>query len=142
MDADGLDVRDRAMARAGRVLARRPHSAAELERRLARIAPAEVIEGVVADLERLGYVDDAALALSLAGRRLGDGWGSLRVAHDLERLGIPAEAAADAMAQAEGDEPGAARALVRARGLEHDPRRAWALLARRGFREDAIEIDG
>ena len=136
-----MDVRDRAMARAGQALARRQHSAAELHRRLAAVAPAEVVEGVVADLERLGYVDDGALARSLASGRLAQGWGSLRVAHDLERLGIPAEAAAEALAQAEAKEPGAAAALVRARGLEADPRRAWALLARRGFREDAIEID-
>jgi glycine/serine hydroxymethyltransferase len=59
-------------------------------------AVAELIDRVLADLRELGYVDDAALARALAARRLEDGWGALRVEHDLERLGIGGEGARDA----------------------------------------------
>ena len=97
-------------------------------------------EGVIADLGRLGYLDDAALARSLAERRLADGWGAARVEWDLARLGIEGEPALEAVALARQGESEAARGLVERRGLGGDPRRAWALLARRGFAEDAIEI--
>ena len=77
--SDQEDARERALARAGRALAQRPRSEAEIRRRLAGVAPAAVCEGVIVDLGRLGYLDDAALARSLAERRLADGWGAARV---------------------------------------------------------------
>ena len=131
--------RDRALALAGRELARRPLSAARLRERLARVAPGEVCDAVVADLERLGYVDDEALARTLAEQRLTDGWGRLRVEADLERLGVGGEPREAALARASEGEVAAARALL-ARSLVGGPaaaRRAWGLLARRGFSEDA-----
>ena len=57
------DVRERALDAAGKALARRALSRAALESRLAGVAPPEVCAAVVSDLERLGYVDDEALAL-------------------------------------------------------------------------------
>src|SRR3954451_24040188 len=99
MTSDGIDdpaggrsPGERALALAGRELARRPLSRARLRERLTRVAPDEGCEAVVSDLERLGYVDDDALALSLADQRLADGWGRARVESDLERLGIAAPA--------------------------------------------------
>jgi regulatory protein len=128
------------MARAARDLARRPRSAEELRTRLGRVTAPEVAESVVDDLERIGYVDDAALARALADRRLAHGWGRARVEADLARLGIEGEAAADALRTAEAGEPeAAARLLARDPSLGRDPRRAWALLARRGFGESVAE---
>ena len=49
------------MRRAGSVLARRARSEAELARSLAPVAPPEVVEGVLADLRGLGYLDDLSL---------------------------------------------------------------------------------
>ena len=115
--SDQEDARERALARAGRALAQRPRSEAEIRRRLAGVAPAAVCEGVIADLGRLGYLDDAALARSLAERRLADGWGAARVEWDLARLGIEGEPALEAVALARQGESEAARELVERRGL-------------------------
>src|SRR5215475_10983684 len=98
---DGRSARERALALAGRELARRPLSRARLRERLARVAPDDVCEAVVADLEGLGYLDDGALALSLAEQRLADGWGRARVETDLERLGVVGPARAAALDHAE-----------------------------------------
>ena len=89
-------------------------------------------EAVIADLERLGYVDDAALARSLAERRLAQGWGAARVECDLARLGVEAEPALEAVALARQGEAEAARALVERRGLaviRVAPGRCWRAAA-------------
>jgi SOS response regulatory protein OraA/RecX len=130
--------RDEVMALAAHDLARRARSAAELRARLARVAPDDVAAGVVDDLEQLGYVDDAALARALVERRLASGWGGARVEADLERLGIRGEAASAALELAAEQEPAAAAALL-VRERPAGVRRAWALLARRGFSADAAE---
>jgi regulatory protein len=127
------------MRRAGAALARRARSEAELARTLGAVAPPEVVSGVLDDLRALGYLDDAALALALAERRLESGWGSLRVRADLERLEIEGEAARAGTERAEAGERAAAERLLEARRLASDRRRAAALLARRGFIEDTAE---
>jgi regulatory protein len=135
-DREG-DARDSAMAAAGRALAQRDRSRAELARRLASTAPPEIVTEVVGDLERMGYLDDARLAASLAARRLEAGWGSLRIAADLERLGVEA---ADAVVLAARGEHAAASALLasrHARGRTLAQR--FGLLARRGFLPETIE---
>jgi SOS response regulatory protein OraA/RecX len=127
------------MRRAGTVLARRARSEAELARALAPIAPPEVVEGVLGDLRSLGYLDDAGLACALAERRLESGWGTLRVGADLERLEITGDAARAGLSVAAQGERAAAERLLTARRVAGDRRRAAALLARRGFSEDAAE---
>src|SRR4051812_48720711 len=104
------DVRERALDAAGKALARRALSRAALETRLAGVAPPEVCAAVVSDLERLGYVDDQALALALAEQRLASGWGPGRVEADLERLAVGEEAARAGVRAAEAGEEAAARA--------------------------------
>ena len=131
------DARDSAMAVAGRALAQRDRSRAELIARLGSAAPAEIVAEVVADLERMGYVDDARLAASLAARRLEAGWGSLRIAADLQRLGV---SAAEALAAAERGEREAATALLGSRhGRGRTPTQRFGLLVRRGFLAETIE---
>jgi regulatory protein len=133
-----LEPREAAMRRAGTALARRARSEAELARALAPVAPPEVVEGVLADLRALGYLDDTALACALAERRLASGWGPLRVRADLEQLEIEGDAARTGIAAAEADERTAAERLLELRAASGDVRRAASLLTRRGFGEDVI----
>ena len=80
--------RARAGARRGRQGAGAPGALARGARGAARAASRRPrsAQAVVDDLERLGYVDDEALALALAEQRLASGWGPGRVEADLERL--------------------------------------------------------
>jgi regulatory protein len=134
------EQRERALAAAGRALARRPLSRATLEARLARVAPAEVCRAVVDDLERVGYVDDESLALALAEQRLAAGWGAGRVEADLERLAVDEEAARLGVRAAEAGEEGAARALLASRAAAgRTPAQRLGLLARRGFSAETAE---
>lgn len=130
------------MRRAGTVLARRARSEAELARSLAHVAPPDVVRGVLDDLRALGYLDDRALACALAVRRLGSGWGPLRVRADLERLEIEGDAARAGIAVAGAGERAAAERLLDLRAAptrgSSDVRHAASLLARRGFGEDVI----
>jgi regulatory protein len=134
------DVRERALDAAGKALARRALSRAALEARLAGVAPAEVCEAVVNDLERLGYVDDEALALALAEQRLASGWGPARVEADLERLAVGEVAARAGVRAAEAGEEAAARALLASRAAAgRTPAQRLGLLGRRGFSAEAAE---
>jgi len=134
------DVRERALDAAGKALARRALSRAALEARLAGVAPPEVCAAVVCDLERLGYVDDQALALALAQQRLASGWGPGRVEADLERLAVGEEAARAGVRAAEAGEEAAARALLASRAAAgRTPAQRLGLLGRRGFSAEAAE---
>ena len=134
------DVRERALDAAGKALARRALSRAALESRLAGVAPPEVCAAVVSDLERLGYVDDEALALALAEQRLASGWGPGRVEADLERLAVGEEAARAGVRAAEAGEVAAARALLASRAAAgRTPAQRLGLLGRRGFSAEAAE---
>ena len=134
------DVRERALDAAGKALARRALSRAALESRLAGVAPPEVCAAVVSDLERLGYVDDEALALALAEQRLASGWGPGRVEADLERLAVGEEAARAGVRAAEAGEEAAARALLASRAAAgRTPAQRLGLLGRRGFSAEAAE---
>ena len=137
------DVRERALDAAGKALARRALSRAALEARLAGVASARGLRRpCVDDLERLGYVDDEALALALAEQRLASGWGPGRVEADLERLAVarprrapgcapPRRARRQRRARCSprAPRPGARRPAARAAGA--------ARLQRRGRRERA-----
>jgi len=134
------EVRERVLDAAGKALARRALSRAALESRLAGVAPPEVCAAVVSDLERLGYVDDEALALALAEQRLASGWGPGRVEADLERLAVGEEAARAGVRAAEAGEEAAARALLASRAAAgRTPAQRLGLLGRRGFSAEAAE---
>src|SRR4051812_15923366 len=104
------DTRERVLDAAGKALARRALSRAALAERLAKVASPDVCQAVLDDLERLGYVDDEALALALAEQRLASGWGPGRVEADLERLAGGGAAAAVGIRAPEAGEGGASRA--------------------------------
>jgi regulatory protein len=134
------DAREKVLDAAGKALARRALSRAALAARLADVASPEVCQAVLDDLERLGYVDDEALALSLAEQRLASGWGPGRVEADLERLAVGEAAARVGVRAAEAGEVEAARALLASRAAAgRTPAQRLGLLARRGFTADAAE---
>jgi SOS response regulatory protein OraA/RecX len=65
------------------------------------------------------------------GRGYGDDW----IRHDLSRHGVDAETAAGAIATLEPEAARAARIVAR----RPDERKAAALLARKGFGDDAVQ---
>lgn len=125
-----------ALATAGRALERRDLSRRGLDERLrARgVAPDARREALVA-LEGAGYVDDARLARARAESLAGRGFADRAVEARLLADGLAPELvrATLAMLPPEGER---ARALA---ASAPDARRAWSLLARRGFDPDTIE---
>jgi SOS response regulatory protein OraA/RecX len=107
-----------------RALRAADRSRAELDARLERQGIEETARRETLDsLERLGYLDDARTAALRAERLADRGYGDAYIRADLERRGLPAEAALGAL------EPEAERATrFTSRGA------GW--LARRGFASD------
>jgi SOS response regulatory protein OraA/RecX len=128
--------RSEALALAGRTLRRRDLSLRRLSERLERagVAPAAGRSALLA-LSEARIVDDARLADGRAATLAERGWGNAAIAGRLEAEGIPEADAGFAIAKLE---PETARA-ARAAGAVSDPRKAWALLTRRGFDEETIE---
>lgn len=136
---------DEAMA----FLQRRLHSRSELRRKLMRkeFGP-EIVDAVLADLERMGYVDDARFAktkaLSAAEHRK---QGRRRAFLELMKAGVGGETAREAVEEvySEADSLGIARELARKQAprlLKLDRavarRRLIGMLQRRGFEYEAI----
>jgi regulatory protein len=133
---DAAPDREAAIERAVRALARRDHSAAELDAKLARAGVSDAVRAdAVEMLERVGYVDDGRFAVEravlLAERGYGDEW----IRSDLEARGIARETAEGALAALEPESERAVRTASKA----GDAVRRAPLLARRGFSDDSIE---
>lgn len=142
--SSGSDPQAAAWERAVRLLAARDHSEHDVRVRLnAADLPAAAIDAAVARLIAAGYLDDAAVALRLAERRVRDGFGSERVRADLTAHGVPEDRQEAALAVAVADEEARARTVLTRRGLEgrdvHTRARAARFLHRRGFPEDVVE---
>jgi regulatory protein len=133
-----------------RLIQQRHHSTAEVQRKLARRQQwgEPVIQSVLADLQRLGYLDDArfagARAASAAGHKR---FGRRRALGELLRSGVPAALASAAIESVYGqlDSTSIARSLAlkhAARLRRLDPvvarRRLVGMLQRRGFDYDSI----
>lgn len=87
-----------------RVLSRREHSAAELTLKLARrghdaAVTAEVVDRLKAD----GWQSDARYAEVLVRSRIGQGYGPLRIEHELAQAGVTDAIARQALAAAAPD---------------------------------------
>jgi regulatory protein len=137
-------VVDAAERRALRLIARRPRSRTELDRRLGEwgLGPADAA-GVLERLGSVGLVDDDALAGAVVSARRADGYGRLRIRHDLGRIGIDGPTtAAHAATTAEAEVERARAALGARRAPATDDaagvRRAAGYLARRGFDADTV----
>ena len=122
-------------------LGHRDRTIAEVRRHLERkrVEPA-AIDGALAELGRLGYLDDARYAQRFAeDRRRLDAWGAERIERRLVALGVPPEVAAAAIGTNDDhDELAAAVDLLRRRigrppDTDRDRERALGLLARRGY---------
>jgi regulatory protein len=122
-------------------LGHRDRTAAEIRRYLERkrVEPA-AIDGAIAELERMEYVDDARFARRFAeDRRRLDGWGADRIERRLLALGVEPAVAGEALATGDAhDELAAALEVLRAK-VRRPPRtdrerdRALGVLARRGY---------
>ena len=122
-------------------LGHRDRTVAEVRRHLERkrVEPA-AIDGALAELGRLGYLDDTLYAQRFAeDRRRLDAWGAERIERRLVALGVPPEVAAAAIGMSDDhDELAAAVELLRRRigrppDTDRDRERALGLLARRGY---------
>jgi regulatory protein len=145
-----MEKAEQALAYVVRVLARRDHSIAELERKLRdRGFPAGVSAEVIARLTESGCLDDRRFAEQWAESavRNGRGFGP-RIRLELIRRGVPREIVAEVVAgiSAAYDEHETLSALVTRKFAGFDPesasdrdkRRVVAYLQRRGFSTAAI----
>jgi regulatory protein len=128
-------VRDEALAVSTRALARREHTRRSLAERLQRadIGESEA-EEVLAELERLGLLDDGRFALERARMLAERGKGDAAIRFDLERSGVSASVVEEALARLDPERERAER-LVGRRGATPATAR---LLAGRGFDEDVV----
>jgi regulatory protein len=141
-----LNEKERTRARnaAYRLLTYRPRSHAELEQKLReRQFNEAVIEFVLADLERLGYVNDRQFAGQWAAGRLRlRGFGRRRIEQELRRKGIAHEVIREAINEAvpaEDEREAAVKAAekklrtMQSVGSDVRRRRLAGFLERKGF---------
>jgi len=133
---------ERALELALRHLGRRDRTEAELRRHLAaRDVGAAQADAALAEVARMGYLDDARYARTFAeDRRNLDGWGAERIERKLLALGVDREHIAAALGARDGtDELQAALELLRRRyrdvvpAGERERERALAMLVRKGY---------
>jgi SOS response regulatory protein OraA/RecX len=125
-----------ALALAGRTLRRRDLSLRRLSERLERAGVAPAAErSALAALTEARIMDDRRLAGRRAGALAERGWGDAAIAARLQAEGIPDPEAGAAIRDLE---PETGRAARTAGGLT-DPRKAGAMLMRRGFDEETIQ---
>ena len=133
---------ERALELAFRHLGKRDRTEAELRRHLAAKDVGErEADAAIAEVTRMGYVDDARYARTFAeDRRNLDGWGVERIQRRLLALGIDREHVAAAVGGREGaDELEAALGLLRRRFRdgalegERERERALGMLVRKGY---------
>ena len=137
------DSADAAEDAALRILRGAGQSAATLQRKLERRGyMAEAAGEAVRRCAASGYVDDAAMAASVAGRHRRAGHGRGRVAADLRARGVAAELITEALDGQDGTEEAAALAVAQqlweraGTSGSHDRRarmRVAGALQRRGF---------
>jgi SOS response regulatory protein OraA/RecX len=125
-----------ALAVAGRALRTRDLSRKRLGERLERAGVAPAAEqDVIAALVEAGALDDERLAVRRAQALAERGWGNAVVAERLRHEGIAESEIQPALAALDPELERAARVIAKVGA----PRKAWALLARRGFDSDTIE---
>lgn len=135
---------NRARERALYLLGLRDYACGELEKKLYTEASPEIAAAVIARLQEVGLLDDAAYARRLA-RHLMEvkQYPRRRIEQELRHRGIDALTVADALAELDGDDLQQALALLEKKYYNklktpEDRRRTVAALARRGFSYGAI----
>lgn len=132
---------ERALELAVGHLGKRDRTAAEIRRHLAaKDVGAPAAEAAVAELERMGYLDDNRYARTFAeDRRALDAWGPERIQRRLLELGVDPEHVAAAIGERDGEaELEAALELLRRRcrevpSSERERERALRVLVRKGY---------
>jgi regulatory protein len=132
---------DRALELAVGHLGKRDRTAAEIRRHLAAKNVGEAAaQDAVAELERMGYLDDARYARVFAeDRRALDAWGPERIERRLLELGVDGGHIAAAIGERDGEtELAAALDLLRRRcrtvpANERERERALGMLVRKGY---------
>ena len=132
---------ERALELAVGHLGKRDRTAAEIRRHLTgNDVSAEAADAAVAELERMGYLDDVRYARTFAeDRRALDGWGHERIERRLLELGVDREHIAAAVGERDGEEElEAALELLRRRlrtapSSERERERALGMLVRKGY---------
>lgn len=135
-EAERLAAEERALRRAARLVGRRSHATGELEGKIARADGPDAARAAVERLAELGAVDDERHAAQVARQRLADGWGPLRIRHDLEAAGVEPGLIETAL---DGLDPAAVEAAAAIAVGPRSGAEAWRRLAARGFDEDAAE---
>jgi regulatory protein len=122
--------RAEALSTAGRALAQRPLSRRRLSERLQRrgVAPSAEREAV-GTLAAAGVLDDARLARVRAAGLADRGWGDIAISARLRAEGIAEADVGRALDELRAETE---RAVALAAAIR-DRRKAWSLLARRGF---------
>lgn len=121
---------------ATRALSRHDRTRGELEERLAGAGVDEAgRERALETLERMGYVDDARVALARAEALASRGQGDEAIRFDLERRGVEPDVIAEALAALEPELLRAERLVERLGATPKLP----AQLRRKGFSEEALE---
>ncbi len=135
---------NRARERALYLLGLRDYASGELEQKLHTESAPEIAAAVVARLQEVGLLDDAAYAHRLA-RHLTEykQYSRRRVEQELRRRGIDSATVCDAVSALESDDFQQALALLEKKyynklNTPEDRQRTTAALARRGFTYSAI----
>ena len=128
--------RAEALAVAGRALRTRDMSRRRLAERLERAVDPAAAKESLAALSGAGLVDDGRFARARAEGLAGRGYGDAAIRHDLERQGVDAELAEDALTELE-PELERARRLVERRG---GGLRTARYLSSKGFGGEALEL--
>jgi len=138
----------RAKQKALKLLEHRPHSRAEIGRRLSRAGFAEdVVEETLTRLEDLGLIDDAQFSRSWVNHRLaGKAMGKVRIKWELRQKGVPAEVAEEALSAVDADAEYQSALDAARRRWQKDKapderarrRRLASFLRRQGFDWDVI----
>jgi regulatory protein len=128
--------RAEALAGATQALSRRDFTRRRLTERLrARGVRESEAEDAVTTLARAGLVDDERLARRRAQVLAERGWGDAAIEARLRSEAVPAEYVSAALAELTPESERAGGLAPKA----SDRRKAWALLARRGFSPETIE---
>jgi len=131
------DRLEKALGEALRILARREYTRRELQRKLTeRDYPEDVVEEVLDEMERAGYVDDREYARRFWETR--EEWGYMRIRHELLRRGIDEAVFEKIIVYDEKTEYRRAMNLIRSWMPGLTARQLEGRLVRRGFREDLV----
>jgi len=136
-----VGCQERALELVFRHLNRRDRTEAELRRHLAaKDIDEREADAAIAEVARMGYVDDARYARTFAeDRRILDGWGAARIERRLLELGVDREhiAAAVGTRDGAGELEAALELLTRrlraAPASERERERALGMLVRKGY---------